>query len=180
MSNEIEFWKDSIGRSYSSYPSTTHLTFDYHIYMVPQYRPESILMLGYAGGKIAGLVRLLYGDVPITGVDIDPCEDRYGVEFIQADAKEFVKTCKKYDSVLVDLFSKEYCDSPCDFVSSPEFVNDLKRIGNYIIVNGLHSDMSAYEKEFKRIGINKPSGSAEQIYYYTNDCTIPNLHPWKS
>lgn len=175
---EIQFTNDKLGNSYSVYPPTTYLTFSYWIYMVPQYKPESVLILGYGGGTVAGLIRILYGDVPITAVDIDPCEDRYGVNFIQADAKEFVKTCGKFDTVIVDLFSTVECFNPCDFVSSPEFVNDLKRIGNYIIVNGLRSDMTAYEG-LRKIGSNKPSGSAEIIYYYEVDGPIPNLHPWK-
>lgn len=177
--NEPIFWKDKNGHSYSSYPPTTYLTFDYSIYMVPQYKPESILILGYAGGTVAGLIRLLYGDVPITGVDTEPCEDRYNVNFVQANAKEFVKTCGKFDAVIVDLFSTEDCSIPCDFVSSEEFVTDLKKIANYIIVNALHSDMSVYTKTFRKMGINKPSESAESIYYYEVNDPIPNLHPWK-
>lgn len=173
----MELLKDKSGNSYSAYPPTTYLTFSYWIYMVPQYKPESVLMLGYGGGTVAGLVRLLYGDVPITAVDILPCENRYGINLVQADAQEYVKTCGKFDTVIVDLFSTEISCDPCPFVSSPEFVSDLKRIANYIIVNGLHSDMSAY-KNLRRVGVNKPSGSAEQIFYYEVN-KIPNLHPWK-
>jgi len=146
--------------------------------MVPQYKPESILILGYGGGTVAGLIRLLYGDVPITAIDILPCNDRYGVNFIQADAKDYVKTCGKFDTVIVDLFSTEISCDPCSFVSSPEFVADLKRIANYLIINTLHSDMSAY-KDLRRIGKNSPSGSAEEIHYYEVNGPIPNLHPWK-
>ena len=176
-SEKIVFNEDNNGNSFSAYPPTTYLTFAYWIYMVPQYKPESILILGYAGGTIAGLIRLLYGDVPITAVDIEPCPDRYGVTLVQADAKEYVKTCGKFDCVILDLFSTDNC-TPCDFVSSPEFVADLKRIANYLIVNTLHTDMSAY-KDLRRVGVNKPSGSAEQIFYYEVNGPIPNLHPWK-
>ena len=73
----MEFLKDKNGVTYSQLPPTLYLTFDYYIYSVPQYRPKNILMLGYALGTTAGLIRLLYGDVPITGVDIDKCENRY-------------------------------------------------------------------------------------------------------
>lgn len=146
--------------------------------MVPQYKPESVLMLGYAGGTVAGLIRLLYGDVPITAVDIEPCENKYGVELVQADAQQFVKTCSHYDTVIVDLFTAEDSNEPCAFVATEDFVSDLKRIANYIIVNSLHSDMSAY-KGLRKMGVNKPSESAEQIFYYEVNKPIPNLHPWK-
>lgn len=174
------FKKDKLGRSYSSYPPTTYLTFDYSIFCVPQYKPTSVLILGYADGTVAGLIRLLYGDVPITGVDINPCEDRYGVTLIQADAKDYIKTCGKFDTVVVDLFSTEKCDEPSDFVTNEDFVKRLGEISNYLIVNGLHSDMSIYDKSYRRIGVNKPSGSAEQIYYYLTGGPIPFLHPWKN
>jgi len=175
---ETQFTKDKLGNSYSVYPPTTYLTFSYWIYMVPQYKPKSVLILGYGGGTVAGLIRLLYGDVPITAVDIEPCEDRYGVQFIQADAKEYIKTCGKFDTVVVDLFSTGTCFEPCDFVSSHDFVENLKKIANYIIVNGLRSDMTVYDS-LRKMGVNKASGSAEQIYYYEVNEPIPNLHPWK-
>lgn len=174
----VHLFKNKAGNTNSVYPPTTYLTFDYWIYMVPQYKPESILMLGYSGGTVAGLVRLLYGDVPITAVDIEPCADnRYGVTFIQADAREYVKTCKRFDSCLVDLFSME--DSKCcDFVTDKEFVAGLGRIANYIIVNTTGNiDMSAYDM-FRRIGINKPNDYGNLIYYYEVK-KIPNLHPYK-
>jgi 23S rRNA U2552 (ribose-2'-O)-methylase RlmE/FtsJ len=171
------FWEDKKGISYSAYPPTTYLTFAYWIYMVPQYKPESVLMLGFGGGTVAGLIRLLYGNVPITAIDIAPCENRYGVNLIQADAREFVKTCASYDTVIVDLFHTDYAQ-PCNFVGDKDFVKDLERISNYLIVNSLHTDMSAY-KHLKKIGVNKASGSAEQIYYYEVKKPIKNLHPWK-
>ena len=173
----IEFWADQNQNSYSAYPPTTYLTFAYWIYMVPQYKPRNVLMLGYAGGTVAGLIRLLYGDVPITAVDIELCTNSYGVELIQADAKEFVKTCGNYDCVIVDLFYTDYAE-PCEFVGNPEFVKDLQRISNYLIVNSLHTDMSAY-KHLRKIGINKASGCAEHIYYFECKDKISNLHPYK-
>ena len=145
--------------------------------MVPQYKPESVLILGYAGGTTAGLIRLLYGDVPITAVDIENCENRYGVDFIQADAEEFVKTCGHFDAVVVDLFQDDLFVN-CSFVNKPEFAQNLARIGNDIIVNTLKNlDMSAY-KIMKHIGTNKPTGSSNLIYYYEVK-KIPNLHPHK-
>lgn len=136
---------DKFGVPNSVYPPTDYMTFGYWIYMVPQYKPKSVLMLGYAGGTTAGLIRLVYGDVPITGVDIEDCVDRYGVNLVKADAKEFVKTCGHYDAVLVDLFPND-SHLPCNFVTDKEFVSNLARIGDYIIVNTYEDlDMSAYK-----------------------------------
>lgn len=174
---ELKLWTDKNNNSYSVYPPETYLTFAYWIYMVPQYKPKNVLILGYGGGTIAGLIHKIYGDVLITGVDLELPENIYNDTLIKADAKEFVKTCDKYDCVIVDLFYT-HNNEPCEFVGTTEFVKDLERISNYLIVNSLHTDMSAY-KHLKKMGINKPSESAEQIYYYLIGDYIPNLHPWK-
>ena len=162
---------------YSVYPPTKYLTFGPWIYLVPQYKPESVLILGYAGGTAAGLIRRLYRDVPITGVDVEPCEPTYGVTFVQQDAREFVKTCGKFDTVIVDMFQEG--DDPCGVFTTKEFANDLTRIANYIIINTLKEpDMVAY-KHLRKIGINKPSGCSNLIYYYVVN-EIPDLHPFKT
>lgn len=172
----IEFL-DKFESPKSVYPCTRHLTFGPWIYLVPQYKPESVLILGFAGGTVAGLIRLLYGDIPITAVDINPCENLYEVTLIQADAREFVKTCQKFDSVIVDLFPEGEM-KVCDFVLSKEFAINLSRVADYIIVNTLHSpDMSAYDF-LKKEGVNKPSGLGNLIYYYSVK-EIPNLHIFK-
>lgn len=171
------FLEDQNSQSYSVYPPTTYLTFAYWIYMVPQYKPKNVLMLGYAEGTVAGLIRLLYGDVPITAVDILPCNNRYNVNLIQADAREFVKICAEYDCVIVDLFYTDLAE-PAEFLGDSDFVKDLERISNYLIVNSLHTDMSAY-KHLRKIGVNKASGCAEQIYYFECKGKIPFLHPYK-
>ena len=134
-------------------------------------------MLGYAEGTTAGLIRLLYGDVKITGVDIEPCDPSYGVVPIQCDAKEFVKNCGHFDTVIVDMFPKDSFEI-CDFITSQEFADNLIRIADYIIINTLRDpDLSAYSK-LRRMGINKPSGNANLIHYYEVN-KIPNLHLFK-
>ena len=173
----IIFYRNKNGNANSVYPPQTFLTFEYWIFMVPQYKPKNILMLGYADGTVAGLIRLIWGNVPITAVDIKPCANRYGVNFIQTDAKEFVKDSKKYDAILIDLFDSE-TGIICDFVTNPEFVADVSKIGNYLIINSLGVDMSSYN-HLREIGINKASGSGALIYYYETKNKIPNLHPYK-
>ncbi len=137
-------------------------------------------MLGYSRGSVAGLVRLIYGDVPITAVDINPIKDNpYNVTFIQTDAEEFVKTCGKFDAVVVDTFYQiDRNPHPCKFVTDPMFIKNLERIANYIIVNTLKNlDMKNY-RHLRRMGKNSPSGNADIIYYYeVND--IPDLHPFR-
>lgn len=165
---------DKFGLPNSVYPPTKHLTFGPWIFMVPQYKPENILMLGYAGGTTAGLIRLLYGNVPITAVDIEPCSNFYGVDLIQADAQEYVKTCNHFDCVIVDLFPNDK-KGICDFILTKEFVLDIKRIANYIIVNTANDvDMKEY-KVFRKMGVNKPTKLENLIYYFANK-EIPNLN----
>ena len=164
---------DKFGLPNSVYPPTKHLTFGPWIYMVPQYKPKSVLMLGYAGGTTAGLIRMLYGNVPITAVDIEPCKNLYKVYLIQADAKEYVKNCKSFDCVIVDLFPNDSTDV-CDFVLTREFVLNLKKIANYIIVNTVNNvDMKEY-RIFRNMGVNKPAKLGNLIYYFANK-EIPNL-----
>lgn len=156
-------------------PPTKYLTFGYWIYLVPQYKPQSVLMLGFAGGTVTGLIRLLYGDVPIWAVDLDPCEAKYGVNFIQSDAKEFVKTCGHFDTVIIDLFFPRGTSKVPDFVSQKEFVDDLTKIANYIIVNTMgEPDMSAY-KHLKQIAAFKPPRLINKIYYFEVN-KIPDLY----
>lgn len=175
----IILFKSQTGNNFSAYPPQTYLTFEYWIYMVPQYKPKNILMLGFGEGTVAGLIRLIWGDVPITAVDlVKPEENRYEVEFIQADAFEFVKSCKEYDTVLVDLFDIN-TGTNCDaIVTNPEFIANLARVGNYLIINAHSLDMSPY-KHLRKIGINKPSESAVLIYYYETKGKIQSLHPFK-
>ena len=134
-------------------------------------------MLGFAGGTVAGLIRLIWGDVPITAVDNKACTNRYGVDLILADAREFVKTCSEYDAILVDLFDKD-SGKICDFVTSPDFIADLTRIGNYLIINSLGADMTNFS-HLREIGTNKANELGALIYYYETKGRIPNLHPFK-
>ncbi len=151
------------GICYSVNPCTAFLTFAYWIYLVPQYKPESVLMLGYAGGTTAGLIRKLYGDVPITAVDIDLNEPLYGETFIQADAEEYVKTCGKFDTVIVDLFDGY---TECPFVFSEQFVKNLERIGNYIIVGTINKpSLEEYEKVFDKVEMFTV-GKGNTIHYF--------------
>jgi 23S rRNA U2552 (ribose-2'-O)-methylase RlmE/FtsJ len=162
---------DSKGYISSVYPATAYLTFGPWIYLVPQYVPKSVLMLGYAGGTTAGLIRLFYGDVPITGVDIEDCEDFYNVNLVKADARDYIKTCESFDTVIVDMFDDGDL-SQSKFIYEQDFVDSLKQKANYIIVHtNTSADMSAYDgiQLIKTLDLN----DARFYYYMVND--IPTL-----
>lgn len=156
----------------SVYPCTEYLTFGPWIYMVPQYKPKSVLFLGYAGGTSAGLIRLLYGDdVAITAVDIDDCSELnyYNVELICADAREWIHTAPQYDTIVVDIYSQS--EEPPEWVFSPEFVSALETRCRYLIVDATNkSDMSAYSHLHcvKTLGLNR-----NRFHYYLLDESVP-------
>ena len=156
----------------SVYPPTKYLTNGMWIYMVPQFKPESILMLGYAAGTTAGLIRLLYGDdIPITAVDLEPCEATYGVNFVQADAKDYIKSCEKFDVIIVDLFDLGGNKIP-DFVYEEWFVEELKKKANYVILDAWYepkSDLTYYKKHLHSFGKNKPNKLVNHIWYFATD-----------
>lgn len=176
---DITFYRNSEGINYSVYPPQTFLTFDYWIYMVPQYKPKNVLILGYGGGTVAGLIRLIWGpDVQITGVDLvpSPDKDKYNVNFIQADAREFVRECGSYDTVIVDLLDNEKVVN-AEFVTDPDFIENLERIANYVIVNTLDLNMSAYGH--LNLISTKTSDAGVIIHYYVINNEIPFLHPFR-
>lgn len=157
---------DSAGGRNSVYPPAEGLTFFPFIYMVPQYRPDDVLMLGYAGGTVAGLVKLFYGEsVPITAVDVeDPADDLWDVRFIRGDAQEFVKDCRRFDAVVVDVYA-DGCDEPCGFVTDPSFVDDLRRAGRFLVVHAKEgTDMAVYGEPLKVLSLNR-----SRFYYYTTE-----------
>lgn len=145
------------GYLYSVYPCTVGLTFSPWIYMVPQYRPNSVLILGYGGGTTAGLIKMIYGDVPITGVDVDFYENPYAVEFIKEDAEEYVKKNNPVDVIVIDLWV-DYELADC--VTKKSFVDDLNC--NYIIVHvPKDTNMGVYGTPYKVINYDE-----HKIYYF--------------
>lgn len=150
-------------------PPTKYLTNAMWIYMVPQFKPKSVLILGYAAGTVAALIRLLYGNsVRIVGVDNEPCESNYGVELVRASAKDYIKTCGKFDVIIEDMFDLGGNKIP-DFVFEEWFVLELKKKANYIIVDAFDepkSNMTYYRKHLIRCGRNKPNKLANIIWYF--------------
>ena len=153
-----------------------YLTFGPWIYLVPQYKPKSVLMLGYGGGTAVGLMQMFYGkDLPITCVDIEDCSklNFYNINLIQADAKDYVKTCGFYDTIIVDVYGSEPKNlEPPEFIFTKEFVADVEKKCNYLIVDATEkSDMSAYKHlhKVKTLMLNQ-----NRIHYFLiGDAPIP-------
>jgi hypothetical protein len=155
-----------------------YLTFGPWIYLVPQYKPDSVLMLGYGGGSAAKLIHMFYGkDIPITAVDTADVSSFLvdGVTWVRSDAKEYVKTAPKFDTVIVDLFETGYTH-PQPFVLSKEFSDDLGSIANYIILHTIHDDdVSMYKyRKIRELSTNS-GGETEPRFHYFAVNPIPRL-----
>lgn len=151
------------GSLYSVYPPTSYLTFANWIYMVPPFRPRDVLMFGYAGGTAAGLIQKLYDNtVPITAVDIEITDNRYGVELIKADARQFAKLCKTYQCVIIDIFNEQITPK---FVYEPEFVQNVARVTEeFLIVHASpDANIGIYEQHFGRLRL---LDIGHKIYYF--------------
>lgn len=110
---------------------------------------KSCLILGLAGGTIAGIVSKLYPGIKITGVEIDPEMIRLGKKYLDldkipnlkiivADAKSYLLSHNSYfDLILVDMYVG---DQLPDFVYTPKFLKRLKEFGNCVIFNHLFYD----------------------------------------
>lgn len=162
------------GTIYSVYPPTTYLTFASWIYMVPPFKPKSVLMLGYAGGTVAGLIQQLYGkDVPITAVDTEIIDNRYGVELVKADARDFVKFAKPYECVIMDIFNGQ--DTP-DFVTDPIFVEHVARItGDFLVLQAdPNANIGMYEQHLTRLRL---LDIGHKIYYFCRKGSTTNFFP---
>lgn len=162
--------QDERGQLHSIADPSLYLTFGVWLYLVPQYKPDNVLMLGYGGGTAAKYIRMFYGDVQITAVDFSDVsaflDDK--THWFRANAKDFVKTCGKYDCVIVDLFDTGD-NHPQDFVLSKDFANDLGRIANYIVLHAvIGDDASAYDQFYKVRELSTNSGGPfePRVHYY--------------
>ena len=141
----------------SVYPCTDWLTLGPWIYLVPQFPPESVLILGYGDGTVAGLIRKLYGsEVRITGVDIElpKYKDSYN-EFIPLDARKLIKIISPYQVIVVDLFTGY---DICEFVFEKEFADLVSSKCDYLIIHADDdSDMTHYSHlhKVRTLALNK-------------------------
>ena len=124
------------------------LTLGPWIYLVPQFKPESVLILGFGDGTVAGLIRKLYGnEVRITGVDIEQPLHTYNSKFLLEDARDYLKWYSHYQCIIVDLFVGY---DICNFVFEKDFADVISDKCDYLIIHADEdSDMSHYEHLYK-------------------------------
>ena len=146
-------------------PAETMYGFNVFSHMIPPYRPEHTLMLGYGGGTVPALMRKIWGDCKITGVDIEPRNDRFLEHKIKVmDAKDFLIDATKgsifknslpiigqtkYDYVCVDLWEG---GKVCDFVFDVEFAVRLKEIATKLISFNIRTQDTGRMKGFFNYG----------------------------
>jgi hypothetical protein len=111
---------------------------------VPQFPPESMLILGYGDGTVAGLTRRLYGDdFRIVGVDIEEPKYQYNAKFVLEDARDYLKRCDCFQVISVDLFVHY---DICEFVFKEEFADLVISKCDYLVIHAdYNSDMRYYE-----------------------------------
>lgn len=137
----------------SVWPPESYFGFSVWALLIPPFKPESVLLLGYGHGTVAGLMRKVWGDgIMICGVDQNiPKAVQGPFKFFKGDAFNFVRNCQeKYDYVLVDLFDGGFIPEE---VWSEEFVNDLARVTKRMLcVNTLGTyQLFYYQKRFRQI-----------------------------
>ncbi len=83
--------------------------------------PQNLLLLGMAAGTVSGLYTEVYGDIPITGVELDPeilqvgsdyfAMDRPNLTAVAADARRYLAqqdAGAKWDVIAVDAYRPPY------------------------------------------------------------------------
>ena len=123
-------------------------------HMIPPFKPDHTLILGYGGGTTAELMRKIWGACKITGVDIEAHESYNEYRINIMDAKHFlweetrdsffknIKLVQKnrYDYVCIDLWDG---DKTCDFIYETEFVVRLREIATKLVcLNILAADVT--------------------------------------
>lgn len=140
----VKVVRDEMGYPLSISPCEVGFGYLYHGHMIPPFKPESMLILGYGMGTLAELVRKVHGYVKITGVDKAVAERTILEEkMITGDALEFVKECsnafikRRYDVVAIDLF--ENGEVP-NFVFTAEFASMLTYVTKRLLCINVRSD----------------------------------------
>lgn len=113
-------------------PSEHLFGYTYFSHMIPPYKPESTLILGYGQGTCSELMRKVWGQMKVCGVDEVKSDWGYVEDkMVVGDAYKFVKECsnsflkRRFDYILIDLFKGGKVP---EFVFSPDFSVMLKEI----------------------------------------------------
>ena len=146
--SDARYVVDKSGAVYAVDPPETMFGYLYFAHMIPPEKPGHTLILGYGHGTTAELIRKIWGQCKITGVDLYGYQKRdayleYKMEV--ADAKQFVWEAtdsiikKKYDYISIDLWEGKKVP---DFVFDVEFAVRLREMARkYICFNLAASDL---------------------------------------
>ena len=125
---------------------------------------KSCLILGLAGGTIAGMIAKKFPGAKITGVEIDPLMIALGkkyldldkipnLEIVIKDAKDYLLTTNDhYDCILVDMYLGDQLPA---FVYSLSFLKKLKLHSSVVVFNHLIFDEIKRQKAGELVGILK-------------------------
>ena len=132
-------------------------------------KPRTCLILGLAGGTVAGIISKAFPGIRIVGVEIDPVMIDLGkkylgldqipnLEIIKADANSYIRNLNlNFDFVLVDLYLG---DQIPQFVYSEKFLGQLGQLGKLVVINHLFYDppkRQTAEELVKKLGKIFPS-----------------------
>lgn len=151
-----------------------------------KFKVDNCLVLGLGGGGNAGIVRSIWNDSKIVGVDIDPMMVGMGKKYFHldeikidikiSDAENFLlqNRGKRYNLVLVDLYVGD--NYPSKF-ESDEFIISVKNsleVGGIAIFNRLYYGekrkhavkfLSKLEKIFSNVDVVYPEANVMYICY---------------
>lgn len=97
--------------------------------MIPNrfvHKVSKALILGVGLGTIPALLKEAYPNVKIIGVDNKSYKCEVEMEFVKADAFDYVATCHlKFDLIVVDLWDGGWYPT---YVLTVDFLNSLKKL----------------------------------------------------
>lgn len=124
------------------------------------------LILGLGGGSIANLIGRFWGEVEITGVDVDPVIVELGKKYLGVDpdvkvkivdAVEWVKKCReKYDLICLDTYVEDQFPKKLESNGFLKNVKGLLARDGVMVVNRLYygekrKEAEAFEKRLAEI-----------------------------
>jgi hypothetical protein len=138
------------GTVYGMKPAETLFGYTVWAHMIPPFKPEHSLILGYGNGTASELMRRIWGQMKVTGVDLNPKPDYNEYKIKAMDAKEYiwdVTTPKfaldvfrpKFDYVCIDVWNGLKVP---EFVFESDFVVRLKEVAKKLVcINVLTEDV---------------------------------------